>query len=331
MSLDRLTFAMNSAELELPSGRIGLFGALMADGLGPFKPADVEVIQTFYPEYQAWEKRVTTTTHLNGAYEAVVVTLPRAKDLAQQRIAQAEEAASGGLVIVTGAKTDGIDPIAKALKGKVTLEGNVSKAHGRCLWFKATGALSDWLTLDMSANAEGDMTAPGVFSAAKSDPASRALAAALPNTIKGRVADLGAGWGWLSREILKRDKVRELHLVEADLTALTCAKVNADDPRAQYHWDDATRWQAPAPLDAVIMNPPFHTSRKGEPALGQAFITNAARLLSTSGQLWMVANRHLPYETVLQDRFREVSEIAGDTKFKILHATRPVQRTRTGR
>ncbi len=321
--MDRLSYATSSAGLILPDGKIALFGALIADGLGDLDPQQVEVIQSFHPEYTAWKKQVSTNTAQSGPYAASIVTLPRIRALAQAQIARAAKATPGGLVVITGAKTDGIDPIAKALKKKVTLLGNVSKAHGRCLWFDASNALDDWLLPEMSANAEGDFTAPGVFSAAGSDPASRALAAELPSSLKGHFADLGAGWGWLSREILKREGVKTLHLVEADLTALTCAKANVHDPRAVFHWHDATSWNAPGALDGIIMNPPFHTGRKGDPSLGQAFINSAARLLAAHGQLWMVANRHLPYEATLETLFRNVTEIAGDSKFKILHASRP--------
>ncbi len=327
MSMDRLSYATSSAGLTLPDGKIALFGALIADGLGDLAPQQVEVIQRFHPEFTAWEKRVATGTEPKGPYAASIVTLPRVRALAQAQIAQAAQATPGGLVVISGAKTDGIDPIAKALKKKVTLLGNVAKAHGRCLWFQASDALDDWLAPEMSRNAEGDFTAPGVFSAAGSDPASRALADALPKTLKGNFADLGAGWGWISREILKRDGVKTLHLVEADLTALTCAKANVTDSRADFHWHDATTWKAASALDGVIMNPPFHTGRKGDPNLGQAFIASAARLLPAHGQLWMVANRHLPYEATLETRFRDISEIAGNSKFKILHASRP-SRTR---
>ena len=71
------------------------------------------------------------------------------------------------------------------------------------------------------------------------------------------------------------------------------------------------------------MNPPFHTGRAADPALGIAFIAAAARALTGSGQLWMVANRHLPYEAALRDRFKTVEELGGDAAFKLFHATRP--------
>ena len=76
-------------------------------------------------------------------------------------------------------------------------------------------------------------------------------------------------------------------------------------------------------MNTVVMNPPFHSGRTANPALGKAFIAAAARMLAPSGQLWMVANRHLPYEATLEDLFGKVEEITGDNRFKILRAERP--------
>ena len=71
------------------------------------------------------------------------------------------------------------------------------------------------------------------------------------------------------------------------------------------------------------MNPPFHAGRRADPEIGRAFIAAAARMLKPAGTLWLVANRHLPYEISLKDRFRDVAEIAGTSKFKVLQAVRP--------
>lgn len=329
MTLERLQYALRSGGLSLPeTGKIGFFG-LPGDTADLPVPHDrIEIIQTFAPDHGAWRARghdVTTTP--TGQFAAAYVALPRARDLAEARIAAASAATPGGLLIVDGAKTDGIEAIAKALRVKGITAQMVSKAHGKCLWFPSDDCLADWARPAMSANAQGDMTAPGVFSADGADPASVALMQALPDILKGEVADLGAGWGWLSREILKR-QVTTLHLVEAEMTALECARINAADSRARYHWADATQWMSPALLDAVVMNPPFHTGRKADPALGQAFVRAAARNLKPSGALWMVANRHLPYETVLNDCFRDVRELSGTGAFKIFHATRPSRAAR---
>lgn len=329
MSTDRLSFALASGGLSLPDdGRIALVGAPGDTALDGLDPARVEVIQTFFPDHAAWQQRgITVRTTADGPYAAVVVTLPRARDLAEDRIARASALAPGGLVVVNGAKTDGIEAVAKALRGRVTLQGQVSKAHGKCLWFEGGADLSDWRH-DPARLPSGDLTGPGVFSADGPDPASEALAKALPATLKGRFADLGAGWGWLSRQILTHEAITELHLVEAEKTALDCARENVTDPRAQFHWADATDWTPPSALDGVIMNPPFHQGRKADPDIGRAFITSAARILAPHGRLWLVANRPLPYEATLAETFRETTEIGGDNRFKILQAARPSRHRR---
>ncbi|MFW2541268.1 class I SAM-dependent methyltransferase [Primorskyibacter sp. 2E107] len=329
MSAERLRFAIEKGGLVLPDdGLIALLGAQAEDGL-PLPAARCEIIQTFAPEVAAWTHQgVVLRTALQGPYSAIIVTLPRARDLAEALIARAEAAAGGAPIVVNGAKTDGIESIIKALKAKVSIQGQVSKAHGKCVWFQSHDSLQDWARPAMARTAAGDMTAPGVFSADGADPASEALAAALPDTLKGAVADLGAGWGWLSREVLNRAAVTRLHLVEAELTALDCAKINVTDPRAVFHWEDATTWKPERSLDAVVMNPPFHVGRKADPKLGQAFMAAAARMLAPNGHLWMVANRHLPYETTLATLFRDHAEVAGTSKFKILHAARPVRQRR---
>ncbi|MCC1492021.1 class I SAM-dependent methyltransferase [Cognatishimia sp. F0-27] len=334
MSSPRLRFAIDHGALDLPeSGAIALWGAPGDAPLDALDPARVRVIQRFAPDFRAWDLRgVPVTSSPEGPYAASIVTMPRARDLAETRLAEAEQATPGGLIVVDGAKTDGIDSLLKALKSRVTLLGQTSKAHGKIAWFEAGDALADWLRPAMSRNVEGDLTAPGVFSADGADAGSVLLAESLPR-LKGRVADLGAGWGWLSREILRQDTVTSLHLVEADKAALACAERNCAEQamgRAEFHWADARDWLPPEPLDALVMNPPFHTGRAADPALGLAFIDAAARVLKPQGQLWLVSNRHLPYETRLATLFRDHGEIAGNNRFKILHAQRPSS-SRAGR
>jgi 16S rRNA (guanine1207-N2)-methyltransferase len=152
-----------------------------------------------------------------------------------------------------------------------------------------------------------------------------ALAAALPARLGPRVADLGAGWGYLSRAILAREGVAEVHLIEADHAALACARANITDPRARFHWADAIAFTPDAPFDAVVTNPPFHVTRAASPDLGRGFIDAARRMLTPRGDLWLVANRHLPYEGALRAAFREVTEMGADPAFKVFHASHPIR------
>ncbi len=310
--------------MSLPEdGRILVIGA-PGDLNGDALPLDrCTVLQRFAPDHDQWARRgVTTTLAAEGPFAAAVVFPARARDLSESRIAEACAAVPDGLVVVDGPKTDGIEPLLKAVRSRVPLAGQVSKAHGKCFWFASTPDFADWARAP-SRNAQGMWTAPGVFSADAQDPGTDMLLAALPDKLGAQVADLGAGWGGLASGILRREAVGTLHLVEADRTALDCAERNLDDPRARFHWADALTWTAPERLDAVVMNPPFHVGRAPDPALGRAFITAARKMLKPSGNLWLVANRHLPYESQLESDFRHFEEIAGNSRFKILHGYRP--------
>ncbi|MDF3605541.1 methyltransferase [Paracoccus sp. DMF-8] len=198
-----------------------------------------------------------------------------------------------------------------------------SRAHGKIFRVAVAGGAwvpQSWRMQDIQA-APGMVTRPGVFSADGPDPASQALAALLPEKLPTRIVELGCGWGWLGARILEHPGVETLHMVEADADALDCARRNVTDPRALFHWADALDFSLPEPVNGVIMNPPFHEGRAADPRLGAGFIAAAARLLTGAGRLWMVANRHLPYEEPLRASFAEVAELGGDTRFKILTAS----------
>ncbi|KMW59595.1 Ribosomal RNA small subunit methyltransferase C [Candidatus Rhodobacter oscarellae] len=305
-------------------GRIAVFAPRAGLDLSALDKDRLHLIQGFKPDHDAWARAgYDVSVAPQGAYSAAILCLPCAKALARDLIAQAR-ALTSGPILVDGDKVDGIESALRDLRKRAEVGGPVSKAHGKA--FQVTGGdFGDWRAAP--AQVEGFQTLPGVFSADGIDPASKLLAEALPAKLPKRMADLGAGWGYLSAQTLSREGIEALHLVEADHAALECARANVADARARFHWADARDVDLKA-LDGVIMNPPFHQARAAEPKLGLAFIASAARILAPHGRLWMVANRHLPYEVSLKDAFRTVTEIAGDTRFKVLYAEKPSRRGR---
>lgn len=319
----RLSLALDDGLLSLPeTGQIVVFGARADHDLSALPKDRVVIVQGFYPDHAALTAQgftVETTAH--GDFAAAVVFISRAKQEARDMVATAMRVTANGPVFVDGQKTDGIDSVLKDCKKRASTSAPYSKAHGKV--FSITGGdFTGWIAEETIL--EGDFkTAPGVFSANKIDKGSALLAATLPDTIKGRVADLGAGWGYLSRRILENPNVTECHLIEANHAALDCARQNVTDPRAFFHWADATSYEGETSFSHIITNPPFHTGRAAEPNIGRAFIDASARMLAGRGTLWLVANRHLPYEAALAEAFIEVEEIAGDPSFKIFRAAKP--------
>jgi len=327
MLSSRLPLAVESGQFDVPSeGRIAVFAPGAGTDLSALPRDQVVVITGLKPDYDAYAAAgYEVAVQADGPFAAAIVCLTRAKTEARALVAQA--AKQSALVIVDGQKTDGVDSMFKECRKRADASAAISKAHGKLFSFTA-GDFADWENLGTTQIDDGFVTRPGVFSADAIDPASAALAAALPEKLGKNVADLGAGWGFLSKGALTRSEIESLYLVEANHAALACARENIDDARAEFHWADATTWEPRAKMNTVIMNPPFHSGRAADPALGRAFIAAAARMLAPSGHLWMVANRHLPYETTLESLFGKVEEVTGDNRFKIFRAERPSRATR---
>ena len=161
---------------------------------------------------------------------------------------------------------------------------------------------------------------PGVFAWDRIDPGTALLAEHLP-PLKGRGADLGCGYGALSLVALRSPHVAALRGVDLDRRAVEAARRNVEDPRAAFDWADA-RTLGDADLDFVLMNPPFHDGGQEDRRLGQAFVRAAAALLGKGGTLWMVANRHLPYEADLDAAFRRVRLVEEVGGYKVYEATK---------
>lgn len=325
----RLSLALETGGLLLPDDAlVSVLLPVPDTDLSALPVGRVQIVQPMWPHFDHFQRMGFDCEAASDAPAAVVVLcIPRSKALARGLIYDACRR-STGVVVVDGVKTDGIDSLLRDVRKRVAVQGPLSKAHGKIFWFDADAdAFADWKTPETQ-HADGFVTAPGVFSADGIDPASALLASSLPKKIGRNIVDLGAGWGYLTAQILADPKIESFDVVEADHVSLACARQNLDDPRVRFHWADALTWKPSQRIDTVIMNPPFHSGRKADPALGREFIQTAARVLGPSGSLWMVANRHLPYEATLAAQFAQVQEAAGDNRFKVLHATRPIRSSR---
>jgi 16S rRNA (guanine1207-N2)-methyltransferase len=350
MSADRLSLALASgAAIFPPSGRIAAFFPTAGTDLSALPRDRLHVVQPIRPDHDSFAAAGYDTAPVpdddagdspsDGAtpgYAAAIVFLPRVRAAARAAVARAVRLTGGGPLVIDGQKTDGIDTMLREARARGHVAEVLSKAHGKI--FTLTPDLgADWPAWEAGGAPRpldgGLSAAPGGFSADGPDPGSQALAAALAalprGRLAGRVADLGAGWGYLSRAALDRPEVAEVHLVEADHGALSLAQAAlGHDPRARFHWADATAFVPDTAFDAVVTNPPFHRGRTADPGLGRAFVLAAARMLRPSGVLYLVANRHLPYEATLAAAFAEVSELpaAPGTHapgYKLIRAARP--------
>lgn len=179
------------------------------------------------------------------------------------------------------------------------------------------------------------ISTPGIYGWEKIDKGSALLAGALPHDLKGRMADFGCGYGYLSCLALETNAgLTEIAGLDADYRALECwtqnmqnmARMNDGDAEIQRscstafktEWCDLTKpgQYAGRNYDVIVMNPPFHTGKKTDSDIGLSFIESAYTALKKGGALYMVANAHLPYESRLGAIFKSHEKLFETGGFK---------------
>jgi 16S rRNA (guanine1207-N2)-methyltransferase len=334
-ALDTLLLPLASGAVAWPApGRTLFLRARAGAALEPWRARGITCEQGFKPWADALAaagQRVVDAQP--GHFERVLVLSPRQRTESRALLARAvSQAMPGGVVLAAAANNEGArsmqDDLAR-LAGPVQA---LSKHHCRVCWTAPLGEgvdralLEQWLALDAPRRiADGRfLSRPGLFAWDRIDAASALLASCLPADLAGRCADLGAGFGYLSSEVLARcPGVTAIDLYEAEARALALARDNLACARVPVglHWHDVTTG-LPQAYDAIVSNPPFHQGRADEPALGLGFIAAAAAALRPGGRLWLVANRHLPYEAALSSGFTHVRTVREDAGFKVIEAVK---------
>ncbi len=232
----------------------------------------------------------------------------------------------GGRLDVMAPKDKGGSRLKKELTAFGVEVGESAKAHHRrCVVIRPevmTG-IDEAIVAGAPRLVEGldAWSQPGVFAWDRIDAGSALLAETMP-PLKGAGADLGCGYGALATVVLRSAAVTSLKLVDLDRRAVEAARKNVEDARASFDWADTRTLDAGDGLDFIVMNPPFHDGGAEDRRLGQAFIRKAAEMLKKGGVLWLVANRHLPYEAELKEAFKRVTPAGDGGPYKLFECTK---------
>ncbi|MFL6591949.1 MAG: class I SAM-dependent methyltransferase [Luteimonas sp.] len=277
-----------------------------------------------------------TGAQADARFPLVLLLPPRQREYARASLVGALDAAAAGGIVVAAMPND-----AGARSGEKDFAGlagplrSLSKHHCRVFWSEPMHGPADpalaaqWRAADAPRPIAGGrfLSRPGVFAWDRIDVASALLAAHLPSDLSGAGADLGCGYGYLAARLLERCRgISALDLYEADRRALELARGNLEGEATRaaigFHWHDVAAG-LPRQYDFIVTNPPFHAQgREERPDLGRAFIAAAAGALRDGGRLLLVANRHLPYEAVLAERFEQVRTLAQEQGFKVVEAVK---------
>jgi 16S rRNA (guanine1207-N2)-methyltransferase len=300
--------------------------------------SNVKCEQSFKPEFDALQRSglsVVEALDEGKTYSLILILPPRQREEARALFARAVAMLSpGGRVIAAISNSEGArsgESDLSKLAGSLEV---TSKHKCRVFWTSPNATIDvrvrdEWRELDAPRLIESDRfwSRPGIFAWDRIDPASALLAEHLPNKLSGSAADLGAGFGYLTYELLQRcPRITSVDVYEAERRALALAVKNLEPfesrSKLNYRWHDVAAGLSHK-YDVIVTNPPFHAQRGVDrPDIGRRFISVAAEALNRRGRLWLVANRHLPYEAALAAEFSEVRTVTQQFGFKIVEAVK---------
>ena len=242
----------------------------------------------------------------------------------------AEHVRPGGIIVLAGGKQSGIKG-AESLLEKVGPSSTLLYKKGHRLvaverpptWSRSfhTPTYATVQVRDMHFELEH---AAGVFAGGGLDPATMMLIEAVSVPAKARILDLGCGSGIIGMALKQLEPSAEVVLVDSNSRAVQLARANLARNTLQAEVLESNGISAiqDRVFDLVVTNPPFHVGRMRSEKIAHMFIVQAHQVTASGGQLWLVANQFLRYEPLIQATWGNVEEVVGDSRFKVLRATR---------
>ena len=260
------------------------------------------------------------STILNRYYDIIVLELTKSKETNLGLVALAEEyIKDGGKIIINGDNQIGVKSFLKNISNHWHAEKTVIKKKGRIAIYPCKKRVfGHWKKYqDFHINRDGYYTRSDMFSPKEVDRGSKKLTSVFGTKLFGEVADLGAGWGYLSSEALRlNDKITKVTLFESNYSAYLASKKNIVDKRATFKWASLKDIKnLKSRFNHVICNPPFHSGRPKDMALLRSFIFYSSRLINDRGSVWMVFVSGVYLKSELQEYFSNIKILYKDNHY----------------
>ena len=165
---------------------------------------------------------------------------------------------------------------------------------------------------------------PGVFAREKQDIASHLLLANMPAATNhaskpgAHLIDLGCGNGLLALSFKQLWPDLMVTAIDDSQCAAESCRINAGQNELDIrviHNDSLSGLSLNA--DVIVCNPPFHDGHRQSTDIAVRMFRDSAEQLVSGGELWVIANRHLPYFAQLKRCFGRVKTVASDPRFNL--------------
>jgi 16S rRNA (guanine1207-N2)-methyltransferase len=264
-------------------------------------------------------------------FEAAVLFLPKARDLAEYLINALAARLAGRELFLVGEKRGGIEAAARQLSPFGRTRKLDSARHCQ-LWQVTVESPPQSVELESLAKRfdieieDGPLkvvSLPGVFSHGRLDRGSALLLENIDRLPAGHLLDFGCGAGVLGAAVKRRYPETRVTMLDVDAFAtassrLTLAANGLEAEVVTGNGIDA----APADLDVILTNPPFHTGVHTDYAATENLLKKAREHLRKGGELRLVANSFLRYQPIIESHLGPCAIMAEGQGFRIYRAKR---------
>ena len=252
-----------------------------------------------------------------SGFDSVVVRLHPAAERTRLLVAMAASAARAGATLTlvghnnAGARSAGkfLDQIG---------EWAVLDTRYHCRAFTSTVARTPSTSLDewratFTFDGIAVVSYPGVFAHGRVDDGTKLLLSVLEP--RARALDVGCGNGVISAWLLKQ----QVAVDAIDVDALAIEATRATAPNASVFPSDVFE-NIHQRYDLIVSNPPFHAGKRQTSEASVRLIEESPQHLSPGGQLWLVANRFLPYARVFDEAFGRFDVATETSSYRVYRA-----------
>lgn len=278
------------------------------------------------------EVHTSLQTALSGAI-AVVMKLPRSLNELSEYVAAIARWAHPSVVVFAAGMVKHMTVRQNEIFARAFAEVSASRAQGKARVITARRLRADAAQSVgefplISIHSEVALTVAGygaAFGAGKLDRGTALLAKEihrLPSD--GIIMDLGCGTGVLTALAAREHPHARVIGTDRSLAAVASAKrtLELNGLDASITWDDAAGQTPSESIDAVLLNPPFHSGAAVHADAGRKLVIAAGRVLKPGGLLLTVFNSHLRYQRLLNTAVGSTQQLARDPKFTVTMSRR---------